>query len=313
MATPAPQPAARPSQVADAGQPAARLPTAEVAARPRPVATVEQRTPQPGDRICGNCGEANDSVRKFCRRCGTSLLEARVVTEKPLPWWRRLFRRKPKGPKQYAAGQRFGTTKAAPKSGGGPLSAVRGALQGIGLVRAGLALIVGIGIFGYIGIPSFQGFVNGAVSGGIPGIVDKIKGIVAPTLQIERPVSFTASSEVKNHTAAMLFDTFVNTDWQGTDKVPTITVKFKEPVDLGAVILHLGSADAFVATQRPAELDLTFSDGSTATIKPKDVHDPQTFDLSASKVTSVEIKIGAMNGPDGAPVSISEIEFFKKS
>jgi hypothetical protein len=51
------------------------------------------RTPQKGDLICGECGEANVPGRKFCSRCGTSLAAAVVVK---IPWWKRMFRRKPK-------------------------------------------------------------------------------------------------------------------------------------------------------------------------------------------------------------------------
>ena len=102
---------------------------------------------------------------------------------------------------------------------------------------------------------------NGAISGGIPGIVEQGQGHRrAPGAGDRAPgLLLTASSQAAKHPVSKLFDTFVNTDWQGTDTVPTITVNFKEPVDLRAVILHLGSQDAFVATRRPAELDLTFS------------------------------------------------------
>ena len=44
----------------------------------------------PGDLICGQCGEGNDPVRHFCRRCGNSLDEAIAVR---LPWYRRFFHR----------------------------------------------------------------------------------------------------------------------------------------------------------------------------------------------------------------------------
>jgi hypothetical protein len=269
---------------------------------------------QPGDRICGSCGEANDPGRKFCRRCGAGLGEARIVAAKPLPWWKRLFSRGPKQPKQYAAGERTGSMAAgsAPSSGGGASGLVRKGLKIKNLIGVGLGLIVAVGIFGYIGIPSFQGLVNGAIGGGIPGIIDGIRKAVSPTLVIERPVSITASSEVAGHPAKLLFDAATNTDWQGADKAPTITVTFKEKVDLGAVILHIGSADAFVDTRRPAELTFTFPDGSSKTIKLEDIHDGQTFDLSASKVDSVVISVTATNGPETAPISISEIEFFKK-
>jgi hypothetical protein len=197
--------------------------------------------------------------------------------------------------------------------GDGAKGLVRKGLKVRNLIGLALGLIVAVGIFGYIGIPSFQGMINQAISGGIPGIVDTIRKAVAPTLEIERPVSVTASSEVADHPARLLFDAATNTDWQGTDKVPSITATFEENVDLGAVILHIGSAKAFVDTRRPAELTFTFSDGSTQKITLEDVPDSQTFDMSASKVDSVIITITATNGPEAAPISISEIEFFKKA
>jgi len=309
------QPAARSPQAASADSlPAARQPTTVVQPRPKPTTTVEQRLAQPGDRICGSCGEPNDPARKFCRRCGASLVEARIVTDKPLPWWKRIFHRSPRQPKQYAAGERISPMAAGSASspGEGASGLFRKGLKLKNLVGVGLGLIVAIGIFGYIGIPSFQGFVNGAISGGIPGVIDTIRKTVAPTLVIERPVSITASSEVKNHPARLLFDAATNTDWQGTDKAPTIKATFKEKVDLGAVILHIGTSTGFVDTRRPAEITFTFPDGSSQKVTPKDVADAQTFDLSASKADSVVITITATNGPESAPVAISEIEFFKK-
>jgi hypothetical protein len=268
---------------------------------------------QPGDRICGSCGEPNDPVRKFCRRCGASLLEARIVEARRLPWWKRLLGGEKK-PKQYTAGERTEAMAPGATSGGGGLGGmIRGALKGMGVVRMLLGLVVAIGIFGYVGVPSVQSAVNGVFSGGIEGVVDNIRRLIAPTLEIERPIAVKASSEVTGHEAARLFDTFANTDWQGTDKAPEITVTFEEPVDLGAVIVHLGNAEAFVDTRRPAKLELVFSDGTTKTITPEDVHDPQTFELSASKTTSVTIRIIATNGDEATPISISELEFFKKA
>jgi hypothetical protein len=315
-AAPAQQPTARAPQAVPAdAQPASRQPTAAVQPRPKPTTTVEQRVAQPGDRICGSCGEPNDPTRKFCRRCGASLVEARIVADKPLPWWKRIFRSGPKKPKQYAAGERIAPMAAgsAASPGEGASGLFRKGLKLKNLVGVGLGLIVAVGVFGYIGIPSFQGYVNQAISGGIPGIVDNIRKVVDPSLVIERPTSITASSEVKNHPASLLFDAATNTDWQGTDKAPTITATFKQKVDLGAVILHIGSSKGFVDTRRPAELTFTFPDGSSKKVTLKDVPDPQTFDLSASNVDSVVITVTGTNGPESAPVSISEIEFFKKT
>ena len=67
--------------------------------------------------ICSNCGEANDPTRKFCRRCGTTLVAAQVVAPTRLPWYRRLFHREPKQPKPMQAGDRVGSMQAGAKAG----------------------------------------------------------------------------------------------------------------------------------------------------------------------------------------------------
>jgi hypothetical protein len=49
---------------------------------------------QPGDLVCGSCGEANLPTRRFCSRCGNELEGAEVVKA---PWWRRILpKRKPR-------------------------------------------------------------------------------------------------------------------------------------------------------------------------------------------------------------------------
>ena len=60
------------------GRPAARQKTAPT------------RVVNPGDLVCGQCGEGNDPNRRFCRRCGASCRRAAVFT---LPWYRRWWRR----------------------------------------------------------------------------------------------------------------------------------------------------------------------------------------------------------------------------
>jgi hypothetical protein len=308
---PEPQPAPRRPEPAQ-DQPAARLPTATVAPKPRQAPQVEQRVAQPGDRICGSCGEPNDPTRKFCRRCGASLVEAKIVAEKKRPWYRRLFGG-PKQPKQYAAGERATTMqKAAPKGGGG----IRGLLKGVGLVRGLIGLVVAVGIFGYIGIPSFQGVVNRVADpilhGGPTQIVDNIRKLVAPSPVVERPIAVTATSETKGHEAAKVIDGRSNTDWQGTDKALEITVTFKAPIDLGWVIVYPGNSQSFVELRRPSKIEFVLPDGSTKQITLQDVKDKQTFEIGAGTLDHLTIRILDDNGPETAPISISELEFFKK-
>ncbi len=198
--------------------------------------------------------------------------------------------------------------------GGGVRSRIRGLLKIRNLMVAGLGIIVMIGIFGYIGIPSWRGYVADFTSGGVSGMVDRVRDFINPPLLPLHPDpgAVSASSEIDGHEARKAFDGFTNTDWQGNGSAPDLTVTFKEPVNLGAAIVRIGNEDAFVDMRRPATLELDFSDGSSTTLTLADTHDPQTFDLGASGVTSMTIKVVATNGPDGTPVSISEIELFTK-
>jgi len=290
------------------GQPASRLPTAEVAPRPKPVASVERRVAQPGDRICWNCGEPNDPSRKFCRRCGTSLVEAKVVAAPKVPWYRRLFRREPKPATQMAAGDRIGSMQAGAKQG------VRGLFKLRTLAVGGLAILVGIGVLGYVGLPGFQKYVNEFTSGGVPGILNRVQGFINPKQVIVRPVltSVVASDEVDGHPATQLFDGVTNSDWQANGKNPTVTAKFATQIDLLSVYVHNGVAGKdFVNFRRPSQLQFSFPDGTTKVVDLQDVHDKQLFEMKASGIDTVTIKVLATNGPANAPVSISEIEFFK--
>ncbi|HYN47265.1 MAG TPA: zinc ribbon domain-containing protein [Candidatus Nanopelagicales bacterium] len=275
---------------------------------------MEQRVAQPGDRICGSCGEANDPSRKFCRRCGAGLTEARIVAAARLPWYRRIFGGGEKKPKEYAAGERIDSmSKSAPKGGGG----LGGIVKSIGLVRGLLGLVVMLGIFGYVGIPSVQSGINGLVdtvrTKGVGGIVDGITGIINPKLEAVRPIAFTANREIEGHPVGLLFDLRTNTDWQTADKAPTVKVTFKEPVELRSVIVRAGSLNTFVDLRRPSRIAIDFADGTTKEIDLGDVKDPQTFEISGPLADSVTIRILDTNGPEAAPIATSEIEFFAKS
>jgi hypothetical protein len=299
------QPQARKPEVA-ADQPAARLPTAEVASKPKPVAATQEREAQPGDRICGSCSAPNDATRKFCRRCGASLTAAQIVAAKKLPWWKRLFG-SGKAPKQYAAGERTDGMQP-PKPSGNPIARVA---KAVGPVRGVLALLVALGFIGYIAVPSIQGTVNGIIQNPT-GIVDRIRKLVAPELVAVRPVTIAGSSAIGDHPADLAFDTFTNTDWQVNDKVPSVTVTFAEPVDLGATIIQGGFKDTFTDLRRPAKLAFDYPDGSSQTIDLEDVPDAQTFDLNGSGVDEVTIRVVATYGPEDQAISLSEIELFKK-
>jgi hypothetical protein len=92
-----------------------------------------------------------------------------------------------------------------------------------------------------------------------------------------------------------------------------VTAKFPEKVDLLSVYVHNGVAGKdYVNFRRPSQLQFSFPDGTSKVIDLQDVHDKQLFELKASGVDEVTIKVLATVGPADAPVAISEIEFFKK-
>ena len=83
----------------------------------------------------------------------------------------------------------------------------------------------------------------------------------------------------------MAFDTFFNTDWQGNDKVPSVTVTFAEPVDLRALYVYPGSRtrSRTSAGRRSSTFDVPRRH-RTQTIDLEDVQDKQRFELSPTKV-----------------------------
>jgi hypothetical protein len=290
-------------------QPAARLPTDQVAPRPKPVATADRRVPQPGDRICANCGEANDASRKFCRRCGTSLVTAQVVAEKPLPWYRRLFRRKPKQPQPMQAGDRVKSMQAGASAGW------RGLMRGRTLLAGILAVLIGLGLIGYVGVPGVSKYVSEFTSGGVPGIVNRIGAFFNPPQVLIRPVKdrLQASNELPDHPIGNLFDSRSNTDWQASGQTPSATVTFPETVDLLSTYVYSGTAgDDFTNLRRPKTLQFTFPDGSSQSVTLQDIHDKQFFELKKDGIDKVIVTVTSTTGPEDAPMAISEIEFFRK-
>ena len=245
---------------------------------------------QPGDRICANCGEANDATRKFCRRCGTSLVTAQVVAAAKVPWYRRIFQRQPKQPKPMAAGDRVTSMQAGAKSGWRSLMQVRT------LIVGALAIVIGLGVIGYVGVPGFSKYVSEFTSGGLPGIANRIGNFFNPPQVLERPVLATlvASNEVADHPIGNLFDSRSNTDWRADGKQPSATVTFPEKVDLLSTYIYSGTGGKdFVDVRRPATLQFTFPDGSSQTVTLQDIHDKQFFELKA-----LGRRQGGAQGPD---------------
>jgi hypothetical protein len=265
------------------------------------------RTPQKGDLICGECGEANSPGRKFCSRCGTSLAAAVVVR---IRWWKRIFRRKPKS---AMAGERPWTAKA----GGKKRPKRKGIARFIGPVRriGGIVLLV-LGLVYGIYSP-FRHWVNDRYTDG----KDKVLSIIHPQYDQVTVGPGTTSNDVTpnpDHPGTMAVDGFKNTYWltaPPTDAFrPELDVQLTDKVDLAKVIVRTGASDDFQGHHRPKSLLFIFDTGASFEVQLKNTPDAQTLTIHNGKdVQHFKIAVTSIyESLNGTDVGLTEIEFFKK-
>ncbi|MEU7982215.1 hypothetical protein AB0B63_27250 [Micromonospora sp. NPDC049081] len=280
------------------------------AVRPR-AATVSHQPPtrrlQPGDLVCGECGEGNVPTRRFCSRCGDSLRTAEVARRR---WWQRLLPRR--GPRVTAAGARPGTP------GGGGAGGVGGVLHSIyqrsNAVAAVLLFAIGVA---YLIYPPLRERINGAVSGPVTGARDWADRKINPRFVAVRPVEVTGGASVRDHGPALSVDQYRNTHWQvrwDAEKPPTVTLRFAAEVDLQRLIVTAGTAEDYTASHRPKTLHLVYSTNRSDTLAIEDTGEPQTLTLDgADGVTSVQIQVTDVHRAEkGTDVTVSEFEFFAR-
>jgi hypothetical protein len=232
-----------------AGQPASRQPAAV-----KPAAQQKRRVAQPakppdepeynpGDLICGNCGAGNDPTRRFCRRCGQTLVDA-IVAQKP-PWYRRIFRRRQRALK---AGERPAWMGDQERR-----SRVSWLHRFLRLQRLVAMLLIGAAFLG-AGAYAFLPDVHKKVDDGI----NQVRRMIMPKYEPITPSTFTGDS-IKDHPADMAFDAYLNTYWAvNSAGDPALTVTFDRPFDLGAVQFHSGPTDQRTMFDRPKTVELTF-------------------------------------------------------
>jgi hypothetical protein len=152
------------------------------------------------------------------------------------------------------------------------------------------------------------------MGGGPQQLVANIQRMINPQLEIIRPKPGDVSSSdvVGDHVASRVSDKGSNTEWQAAGEKPSLTIVFPETTDLSNVIVTSGAAKDFTSLRRPEQIQFVFDDGTSTTIKLEDDHDPQTFELKATKIKSVVVNIISTFGPDAAPMALSELEFFRK-
>ena len=276
---------------------ATNRPPPPVKPSPKPV----KRALRPGELICGRCGAGNPPERNFCRDCGNTLAEAEVVP--PLPWWRRLFARSPKpAPK---AGDRRG--REGPSGSKGKARARLRRLPAIGAALMAIALVAGSFMPGSNPIKSVK-----------KDLTAKVRSMFTPEFEQVFPISATATSSDGAATPDLVIDGAKNTWWaegvEGLGVGETITITFSNPTDLAKVGVTPGTTreqTQFLLQPRPKSLFLSFSDGSTETIKLTDSVDFQSFEVEARSVTTVNVQIlDAYPSMQGQSTAIAEIEFY---
>jgi hypothetical protein len=304
-------------------QPEAQAPSAAVA-RPKPqVKQPPTRTINPGDLVCGSCGEPNSAERNFCRRCGTSLAEVVPVKQK---WWKRSGGDKKSKVAAAQAGER--PMVAGGKGGDMAKGAKRGARKvkgglfgGFANIRRVLALLAIIGIGTGMAVPGLRSTIMD--KGG--DIFKSVKNKINPSFTQVSPddTLSIASSAAPGHEATMIADGASNTYWVAAPDATeaSATVTFAPPTKLVKVLITPGDQEKkedFKAQPRPKDMFIEALDAAGTTLKTaqitlEDKADPQKFDFSASDVVSVRVSVQSCY-PDPAlrVCGITEVEFFKK-
>jgi hypothetical protein len=279
-------------------------PTAAATRRPRVEPSKPSRQPQPGDVICGECGEANASARRFCSRCGASLADA---VSARIRWWHR-FRRK-----QAVAGQRPWTAKDGTRK-----KASRKGLAKI-LVPLRKYLSIALLVLGLVyGVYSpFRNKVNDTVT----SAKNKLMSIIHPKFEPITAGPGTTSNVPdidKAHPALHAVDGFKNTYWLSPLPTPAlqpeldITLTGKSNLD--KIIVHNGASDNFQGHARPKTLRFVFDNGQQAEVTLKNTPDPQTLTVSNGHgITRFKIIVtDVYEAIDGKDMALTEVEFFTK-
>jgi hypothetical protein len=276
-----------------------------VKSRPAPKKAAPAREINPGDKVCGQCGEGNDPQRRFCRRCGASLVEAVIFT---LPWYTRLWRRLTRR-KQRLAGDRPRTRRRIIGGHGG------GVIFNIGkwVVLAAVAVLV---------ILSFVGPYHHSLRHRESRYYHNVVNIVHPTYNAYHPTSVTATSSAPGFPASNLINNADNTTWEANNAGvgQQVVVTFPSPASIAKVGFLNGNQttpQAYLTEPRPEKVEMTFGGPHpyTKTVTLKDSPNFQTFTVSAKGATNMTLTIESVYPAQGGGTNtaLTQIEFFTKS
>jgi ribosomal protein L40E len=282
--------------------------------------TKPTRRLRPGDLICGQCGEGNPPVRKFCSRCGNSLLEAERVKAS---WWHRLthwFRRGPRVVDLSAEDDGAGDGGARSVAREAKLRKAmtdrnpRQALRK--LYRRGrfvLFVFLAIAVILYGKWGAFRYLIDNKVDAARARITGAIDIHYVPV----HAVGVSANLQEQGDPGYNAVDDYLNTAWlarYSSADYPTLTLTFSQPVTLGRIILYSGVTSDYLAHGRPSLIVLVFSNDKSATLTPRDTPKEQILNIAnAIQITSLKLEIEGTYPGTARPsdVAISDIELFK--
>jgi len=289
------------------GQPGLVKPAAP---KPRPAVGVEptEEAPGPGDVICPDCGRGNVAGRRFCRRCGASLVAAPSAQSRREPWWRRMFRRQRE---PVAAGTRPTSVQrhAADAATGG---------RGIGSRVARVLVIVVLGVavgcvLGYLVIPGFREVIDDAVK--------QVTMAISPSIVDVRPSVELARGEVlPAHPAHNAFDGDRDSYWAAIPGAasPSITAAFASPVAVAKVLVSSGTPARVDTQPRPNSIQIDFLDVQDTSVFTRkydllDTRKEQVLDVEVSNSSAFRITVLTVHGSPTGSVAITEIAFQGRS
>jgi hypothetical protein len=258
---------------------------------------------QPGELVCGDCGEGNPATRKFCSRCGGSLAEAVIVKT---PWWRKLLPRR--GAKVRKSGDRPKRKGRGGKTRTGV--AIGATFKAVRRIVA-VALLIGGILYGVMA--PFRGWVNERAQAAKSGVEDVFFPDYEPVNAVEAPQSPVQEPE---HPGTLAVDGHFDTFWAApvAGQQPVLVIKFDGPVDLAQLIVHNGDAADFKSKLRAKQLHLVYSTGKTTDVNLTDKPEPQTFEIENGEGAEfVEIHVAStFKSVNGTSMALSEVEFFKE-
>lgn len=267
---------------------------------PRARRTIVQSEPsrklQPGDLVCGDCGEANLPTRKFCSRCGTSLADAETVKER---WWRRLLpKHKPRRVDETVTARNATPQRRQHKR------------RILPVIRRTVAVVILVAGVVYAAVPTVREIVDPRVL----ALRDWATHLFIPEYVPVRAIKVTSPApEDRKHPVAHVSDTFFNTYWLTPVKgLKVVELEFQEPAEPKQVIIRGGIKDDLKGSQRPRTVHVVWPTGKAQDVVLSDNTDPQTFELdSGGPVTSVEFFVqDTYQSVESDQVAVTEIELF---